>query len=435
VTGTGPEDVWVGGMESRVYQWDGKGWNDRRPPVSWEAPITSLVAVAPGVVYTASTRRVLRFEGHTWREVARFGTGVDNLTLWGRHADDVWAVWAGHAAHWDGSAWTTHETPGREGIFAVAGSGAQDVWALGARGEMLHWDGQRWAEVAAAGERRDAAVLWARTAEDVWVVGHQGLVRRWDGQRWTHLAADPALYFTGVWGPSADNVWLTGWRSRFGREDLLLHWDGTALREVPAPGGMRVTHVWGTGPDDVWMVGNAVYHWDGKAWTARPFTDARYPPEVTAIWGSGPDDVWVGLPSADSWPTLYHWDGQAWTPFRGAGGTVRAGVASLWGSGPADVWALTNEGLLHWDGQAWRRLLTAYANHAPGYQVWGTGPEDVWVNGVFSGSGNARMLHWNGRAWRPVDDGVSGGLQSLGGTPGQVWGVSREGLLRYRPAP
>jgi hypothetical protein len=290
--------------------------------------------------------------------------------------------------------------------------------------------------VAPTGEPRDGVALWARTAEDVWVVGKQGLVRRWDGQHWTHLAADPRVSFLGAWGPSADNVWLPAWRSHFLRRvDLLFHWDGTALREVTPPGGMKVTHVWGTGPEDVWMVGSAIYHWDGKAWTARPFTEARRPPDVTAIWGSGPDDVWVGLPSADSWPTLYHWDGKTWTPFRGAGGTVRAGVASLWGSGPTDVWALTHEGLLHWDGRTWRRLFTTYADHGPGYQVWGTGPEDVWVNGVFFGYENPRLLHWNGRAWRPVDEGVSGGLQALGGTAGQVWGLSREGLLRYRPAP
>ncbi len=436
VTGTGPHNVWVGGEDGFIAQWDGSAWIPRPLPVARDVYLRALVAVSPGVVYASLAQEVWRFDGQAWSQVGTFGAPGNLISLSARSAEDVWAVWTGHAAHWDGARWTTHLLPSGAYVSAATVAGAADVWAGGMGGLLLRWDGTRWTEVAPASERHDLPSVWARTAEDIWVVGTRGLVRRWDGQRWSLTRVDPALSFLGAWGPSADNVWLPGLLTRaLYAYPALFHWDGSAVREVTPPGNMRVSQVWGTGSDDIWMLGSTVYHWDGKAWSERPLPYPGDPYRASGIWGSGPKDVWLWLRSGGyERPGLYHWEGQSWTPVAPLGQTVGMSIDDLWGSGPNDIWAMTSQGVLHYDGQTWRRLFQVKAMKRNG-RVWGTGPDDVWVNGVFFGSGNTELMHWNGREWRPVETGASGGFEAMGGTRGQVWGVADEGLLRLRPAP
>ncbi|MEI2746752.1 MAG: hypothetical protein V9G22_15695 [Ottowia sp.] len=64
--------------------------------------------------------------------------------IWGAGASDIWAVGeAGSAVHFDGSRWVEHDTGTKQALHALHGTGPDDVWAAG-EGILLHWDGQAW---------------------------------------------------------------------------------------------------------------------------------------------------------------------------------------------------------------------------------------------------------------------------------------------------
>lgn len=56
----------------------------------------------------------------------------------GSAPNSVWAVGFGGAiVHWDGTAWSPVPSGSGQGLLAVWGSGAHDVWAAGNAGTLL----------------------------------------------------------------------------------------------------------------------------------------------------------------------------------------------------------------------------------------------------------------------------------------------------------
>lgn len=64
-----------------------------------------------------------------------------------------------------------------ETLYAVWGSSATDVWAVGARGTILRWRGSSWAPVP-SGTANDLYAVWG-SGGDVWVSGANGTVLKW----------------------------------------------------------------------------------------------------------------------------------------------------------------------------------------------------------------------------------------------------------------
>jgi trimeric autotransporter adhesin len=83
---------------------------------------------------------VLRFDGGAWTE-QRF-TSQTLWDVWGIQTDAVYAVGSHGAAYlWDGERWTESPTGVDNGLYAVHGSSASDVWAVGQRGMAIHTEG------------------------------------------------------------------------------------------------------------------------------------------------------------------------------------------------------------------------------------------------------------------------------------------------------
>jgi hypothetical protein len=116
--------------------------------------------------------------------------------------------------------------------------------------------------------------------DDVWVVGastpaesssSSPYVFHWDGAAWMSRADVATSGLSGVWSPTANNVWFAG--------DTMVHYDGTAWilhfdgtrwsQSYHSDSTLRA--VWGTASNNVWAVGDdlVVVHWDGAKWTSR----------------------------------------------------------------------------------------------------------------------------------------------------------------------
>jgi alpha-tubulin suppressor-like RCC1 family protein len=222
--------------------------------------------------------------------------------------------------HWTGTAWavvpSTNPETGvgtTDDLEAIAGAGADDLWAVGSFGSsdedfnavlLEHWNGTSWTFFAppVKGEQFGRAVT-AVASNDVWVVGEQGggpstLSLHWNGTAWSEVPTpqlndgeEPGNLLTGVTATGPDNVWASGYEFNVDQENLsdpyLLHWIGKAwaLVKVPDLGseGSQLFAVTALSATDVWAGGvtfetdagalTLAEHFDGTSWSAQPSLD------------------------------------------------------------------------------------------------------------------------------------------------------------------
>ena len=136
-----------------------------------------------------------------------WGTGPDDVYITGNK--DGFPV-AGHATqimagvptpvelgvgHWDGSSWSDVTASTQLHISHLWGSGANDIFGVGAGGAISHWDGTAWSSMT-SGVTADLNAIWGTGSGDVLAVGN-GVTVRWNGATWSATLVTPSL--SGIW--------------------------------------------------------------------------------------------------------------------------------------------------------------------------------------------------------------------------------------------
>jgi len=275
--------------------------------------------------------------------------------IWSDAEDSAWAVSSqGNVLRWDGAAWTIQWTS-TGALFAVWASSATDVWVGGEQG-LFHGEGTSPASVTWTPVPFDASIPVVDIAgsgpNDVWAIGNKydtstfpaqlrSLVRHFAGgvvtseDAWT---VDPISYRPGLFRKilvRADgDTWLAGDRDgsyptppayvlhRVKGEGDDVSWVEQA---IPVEGNDFVTRVDGAG-----FVGNQlrIAGWRGKPLLAstligqiaggpgtETWTEDRNPVSVDAhfaVAGTSPNDVYL----ASAFGRFRHFDGTSWSLVR-----------------------------------------------------------------------------------------------------------------------
>ncbi len=394
--------------------------------------------------------------------------------------DDLWVVGYGVLGRFDGTSWTFEQVS--EGLGAVHGSAADDVWAVGDPAVALHYDGAGWLRVPVDTGWRNPRGVWVAGRSDAWLVG-DGLLMHWDGTAWTPAqiaGVDPLPLLSAVWGSGPTDVWAASATDTGG----LYHFDGVSWSAVAGAPVAPIFALWGSGWNDVWATGfDTILHFDGTAWrdtravaagsqyylyglggvagevwavgsaASDPSVDVggvvlhsrggrweRVDPGIGGafhgVWAPRSDRVWiVGEPGR-----LLLYDGsQFWrygcdagpsgTP--GLGGPLTPGALqpdrtvpglwSAWANSPTDVFAV-GEGptVMHYDGVGWSEELRGDGTDNL-MAVWASGPTDAWA------AGGAFYHTDDGQSWSLVPTFAFGPFQYVmglwGSGPSDVWAV------------
>lgn len=184
-------------------------------------------------------------------------------------------------------------------LYAAWGSSTDDVYVVGAKGEVLegvvmHYDGSRWEEIDL--DLSIPLLQWVhgRSATDVTFVGARGTIVHYDGSEATLQSGVTAEPLWGVWGAASDDLWAVGGGGFVEDSPVLIHYDGSAWTEVPvtleSPNVHAFFKVWGSAADDVYVVGQrgVVIHYDGSSWTEL---DSGVTEDIISVWGTGVDQV------------------------------------------------------------------------------------------------------------------------------------------------
>ena len=298
--------------QTLITHWDGEGWFQYPSPNPGTQArlfavhaLTASNAWAVGDYFDGSSYKTLiaHWDGLDWTQVPspNVSGATQNVlkAVRGTSATNVWAVgfYQGSSnvsqtliLHWNGSSWKVVPSPDPSGpamdqeLTGVAGSSAQDAWAVGFyytgvdKSMVLHWNGTAWKQVASPNPGSQGNFLYgvrSTSASDAWAVGSafngtadKTLIVRWNGTAWKQVASPNPGGAThnndlvSVAATTATDAWAVGeYDSGTGTRTLALHWDGSAWTQATTPnlGGSSIddafTAVAASVAGNVWAVG------------------------------------------------------------------------------------------------------------------------------------------------------------------------------------
>ncbi|MQY05368.1 WD40/YVTN/BNR-like repeat-containing protein [Actinomadura macrotermitis] len=271
VAATPAGEVWVAGNAGQrplAARWDGTSWTlPPGPPLSAALVGASLQDIAAGpdgrvVAVGGALDRIAQVELpllHEWDGASwtAWDDGLRGRVLTGvaTAGGETWAV--GHGFPWGGAAgpvvlrradggWLPEEVPQlpKGKLLAVAGTGPDDVWAVGAddrAGLILHRDGRSWRRVPHPATRFPLTGVAAVSPGEAWAVGRDRVLR-WNGRKWSRVKA-PVTGANTVAAAGPGEVWVAGGNGELAR------FDGRRWTAVPSPPPY--------GPDAVWLAATA----------------------------------------------------------------------------------------------------------------------------------------------------------------------------------
>lgn len=238
-----------GNAKPRAYQLTGRNWQLRSFPGKQGEVILAASASSGSNVWAftnrgGSTSRVLRFNGHGWRQVKVFGKLINSgLAI---SPTNVWVFGETFppslgAVHYNGHSWV--KSAG--GLAGASALSANSIWAYG-MASVAHWNGSKWRSTSVAkllpkGNQVCGpgflAGIDALSARNVVAVGAGGcpdgggplVLLHYNGSRWSrvaskHLNADPVGLISdgvgGLWIPLATGAPPSSFMERYAHGTL-----------------------------------------------------------------------------------------------------------------------------------------------------------------------------------------------------------------------
>jgi hypothetical protein len=271
VDGTSAHDVWLAGADTR----DKKG------------------------------ALVLHYDGKTW---LRRATGIE-ADLWWVHVFAKDSVYFGGAkgtiAHYDGTAFTRMDTPGKSTVYGIWGASEDEIWAVGGEpdvspGFVWRWDGKAWNDMTAmlppqkSGDAIRPALfkVWGQAADDLWIVGYEGTTVHWNGSAFE--AADsgtdqPLFTVSGAHSGDPKFVTVGGDSSALILEGDGTHWHNVSPHDPQPP----LVGVFVRSADQAYAVGDegTVLQRQGAAWKLLDTGQDLFNP-FHSVWVDPDGGVW-----------------------------------------------------------------------------------------------------------------------------------------------
>ncbi len=376
----------------------------------WGSASTNVIAVG-------KRGMILHFNGTIWKPMdSGIGACAMNYKfkdVWGSSATDVYAVGCfdpggddrfdscfgggGVIFHYDGVSWEKMDVGVVEGLNAVWGSSAGNVFAVGAQGTILHYDGYAWSAVT-SGTTAKLSAVWGTSGSNVYAVGASGTILRYDGGIWESEASGTTKGLNAVWGSSAANVFAVG------EDGTILRDQGSGWVSMTSATGHDLADVWGSAASNVYAVGEAgtIVRFNGSAWST---VTSNTTGNLKAIWGSSGSNIFaVG-------------DGSLIIRYNGSSWSIRSQAAAenlndVWGTSETSVFAVGDNGtILRYTGGGWRKMNSATTEHLMG--IWGGSTSNVYAVGL-----SGTILQYNGTDWSTIYSDPDLHFQDIWGSSG-----------------
>lgn len=430
----GSNDVWVCGGTGLVQRRQGSAWTHYDTPTRnnlngiWGSSTYDVFAVG-------EQGTIIHFNGAVWTQM-NTNVLLSLNGVWGSASDDVYAIgYRGNIVHYDGSGWDKVDhglTSGAEEwyLYDIWGTGPDDVFVVGyvrdgsSDGLVWHYDGSSWSET------RIGSRLYAVSgtgSDNVFAAGTYGQLYRYNGSSWLTQSSLGTNDIYAIWCASVSDMWAAGYKYDYGISRYVgALWRFNGISWVEQGGSMfldRLDALDGSASNDVYLAGegNQLARFDGSSWEF--VSDLRVTGnDLSGIWGFSSWDVWA----SGEYETTVHFDGSAWSAVENAGSEH---LGALWGSAPDNLYAVGGEGrILRYDGFTWSEVVHGLTTESLG-SIWGTSASDIWVGGS-----EGTLLRFNGSVWYDVgvDDITHGWVGDIwGASPNDYYFVVESAILHY----
>ncbi|MCO4759950.1 MAG: hypothetical protein KC502_00470 [Myxococcales bacterium] len=308
-------------------------------------------------------------------QTASDASGVDGAVVDGETADGAGdattsdSKTSGDAGSASG-ALTARSLRFSEDMKGIWGSGADDIWWVGAEGRILHYNGHALAP-RKSGTTKDLYSVWGRGPKDVWIVG-DGIVLHYNGIKLLDRTPDgmSKTVFRSVHAPTDNSTVLIA-----GDDGIIFRVvKQTKLMKETTNSSLKIRSIRAVDAGTAWAVGDKgqALRLSGGSWSSVPLPKAN-----ADLHGL---DVSAG--------------GRVFTV--GDGGYVAATESKLWKDG------LTND-------PKSRDL----------YGIWTMGDKEAWAVGK-----SGALVHHIGTKWNITD--IDGTYMKTG-TFRAVWGMPKSG--------
>lgn len=210
-------------------------------------------------VWFSDANRLVRYGRSGWREdpaspawpsyVSRFW--VDS------GGNEGWLILSSSVYHWvRGQPLSSSSVD----ALALAGSGVDNVWAVGTAGSAWRYRNGFWSPTT-TGTSEYLRAVWTDGTGNAWAAGFGGTLVHWDGLAWTKLQTSTTNSLIAIDGVGSE-VWIGGERG------TVLRWDGTALQSLPIATYEQVESVAVVSASEVYVstsIGQA-FRWNGAKW-------------------------------------------------------------------------------------------------------------------------------------------------------------------------
>jgi hypothetical protein len=324
---------------------------------------------------------------------------------------------------WNGSDLTPVKPASGDNLFAVSGSSATDVIAVGDNGRIARYDGSALVAMTSPTTSHLRGVH-VRAANEAYAIGYSGTVLAYAGTAWTRDTTFPSTATVEqVFATSSTDLWVS--TSESTSEYRLYHRSGTTW-SLAQTFDSSIVSIWGTSATNLYVVTrnptHAIWHFNGT-WNNEPVTGLDgFPLNLRDLSGTAADNV-VAVGDGG---TFAHFDGERWTVLRADTSSTLMAVDAR---ALTSAVTLTFEGqVLRWEGAGWTRsdaqtrargmwgtsLSALFAatdaavrSYDPTYpptgsthwkivgttvgmvDVWGTSASDVWAVG-----GSSKVYHY-----------------------------------------
>jgi hypothetical protein len=441
VCGTSSDDVYA--LGDAILHYDGTRWSPIELPARRARFFTAAWAGGAGLVLADGDGDVfVRKDGH-WIWDASFDRIND---MWASGPADVYAIGYRNMLHFDGTEWSSVDLPPHDGLFAVTGTGADDVVAVGERGLVLEYDGAAWTAAELDSFNLYRAV--ARSASGRTFVADHGRIfeitgstpkvildqlnepilcidgetlyavgRTWSNRAFSIRRYDGAAWSIAYeWTGDVTDMWISSDGVLFvvGRNGLLWRSTGQGGDAVrPYPLRLGLMDAWST-DGTVFLAGAGAYRVDDGVWTDL---NKEYVTSVPArsLHGRNRHDIY-----AVGEQMILHFDGARWTWVNAGLGTD---LRSVWVDEDQGVLAVGQDEnydgvLVEYDGREWKRTPIPTKGESLG-GVWGSG-ERAFIVGA-----NGLIVARDNGEWRVMTPPTSADLTDVWGLDDQhVYAIS-----------
>ena len=332
---------------------------------------------------------IVRYDGLTWveEEMPEDFDIRDLYAIWGSGIDDVFAVGAqGAILHYDGIEWTTMDANTDEYFNGVWGSGPEDpVFAVSSGGKIFSYDrnSQRtWQQEETNGNTEWLQGIWG-SGPDYYIAFGNQVILSYDSARGEWVSqSTPNRFWSGAWGYDANRVFMVGGDYVDGN---VIRYSGGPWPERVEPVNEALESVRGISSADVIAVGahGNMLHYDGNAdgiWSRLDAIDA--PLRLEGIWSDG-----AGSSLVVGWHgSILEQSGQAWTT---RDVPIDVTLRDVWAASPHDIWVPISRGsLIHFDGRQFETIAVAGRDRLR--DVFGRNVNDV--NDVYAVGDNLTIV-------------------------------------------